>query len=65
MALHPRHLQALSSCREAAAARLQLGTYPAAYRGMDKDYNDIYFVIIVGIASFIVILATGIYIESL
>ena len=32
---------------------------------MKDDYNDIYFVLIIGIASFIVILATGIYIETL
>jgi len=32
---------------------------------MKDDYNDIYFVLIIGIASFIVILATGIYIELL
>jgi hypothetical protein len=32
---------------------------------MKDDYNDIYFVLIVGIASFVVVLATGIYIETL
>jgi hypothetical protein len=28
---------------------------------MKDDYNDIYFVLIIGIASFLVILGTGIY----
>ena len=28
---------------------------------MKDDYRDIYFVLIIGIASFVVILATGIY----
>ena len=32
---------------------------------MNDDYNDIYFFLILGIASFVVILATGIYIETL
>jgi hypothetical protein len=32
---------------------------------MKDDYNDIYFVLIIGIASFIIILVTGIYIETL
>lgn len=32
---------------------------------MKDDFRDIYFVIIVCIASFIIILATGVYIESL
>jgi hypothetical protein len=32
---------------------------------MKDDYRDIYFFIIVGIVSFFVILATGIYIETL
>jgi hypothetical protein len=29
--------------------------------GMKDDYRDIYFVLIIGITSFVVILATGIY----
>ena len=32
---------------------------------MKDDYNDIYFVLIIGIASFFIILVTGIYIETL
>jgi len=32
---------------------------------MKDGFRDIYFVIILGIASFIIILATGVYIESL
>ena len=32
---------------------------------MDNDYRDIYFFLIVGIVSFAIILATGIYIETL
>jgi len=32
---------------------------------MKNDYNDIYFVLIIGITSFFVILVTGIYIETL
>jgi hypothetical protein len=28
---------------------------------MKDDYNDIYFVLIIGIASFLIILGTGIY----
>jgi hypothetical protein len=32
---------------------------------MKDDYRDIYFVIILGLASFAAILATGIYIETL
>ena len=32
---------------------------------MKDDYRDIYFFLIIGIASFFVILATGIYIETL
>jgi hypothetical protein len=32
---------------------------------MKDDYKDIYFVLIIGIVSFVVILATGIYIETL
>jgi hypothetical protein len=32
---------------------------------MKDDYRDIYFVLILGIASFIIILVTGIYIELL
>ena len=32
---------------------------------MKDDYRDIYFFLLVGIFSFIVILATGIYIETL
>ena len=31
---------------------------------MKDDYRDIYFVIIIAIASFLVILITGIYIET-
>ena len=30
---------------------------------MKDDYRDIYFFLIVGIVSFVVVLATGIYIE--
>ena len=32
---------------------------------MNDDYRDIYFFLILGIVSFLVILATGIYIESI
>jgi hypothetical protein len=32
---------------------------------MKDDFRDIYFVLIVGIASFVVTLATAIYIETL
>jgi len=32
---------------------------------MKDDYKDIYFVLIIGIASFFIILVTGIYIETL
>ena len=32
---------------------------------MKDDYRDIYFFLIIGIVSFLVILATGIYIETL
>jgi len=32
---------------------------------MKDGFRDIYFVIILGIISFIIILATGVYIESL
>jgi hypothetical protein len=32
---------------------------------MKDDFRDIYFVLIIGIASFIIILVTGIYIETL
>ena len=32
---------------------------------MKDDFRDIYFVLIIGIASFLIILITGIYIETL
>ncbi len=32
---------------------------------MNDDYRDIHFFLIVGIVSFIIILVTGIYIETL
>jgi hypothetical protein len=32
---------------------------------MNDDYRDIYFFLIIGIVSFAIILATGIYIETL
>ena len=32
---------------------------------MNDDYHDIYFFLILGIVSFVVILVTGIYIETL
>ncbi len=32
---------------------------------MKDDYRDIYFFLIIGIVSFLAILATGIYIETL
>ena len=32
---------------------------------MKDDYRDIYFFLIVGIVSFVIILVTGIYIETL
>ena len=35
------------------------------FKTMDNDYNDIYFFLILGLVSFVVILATGIYIETL
>jgi len=31
---------------------------------MEDDFRDIYFVLIIGIVSFVVILAIGIYIET-
>jgi len=32
---------------------------------MNNDFRDIYFVLIIGIVSFLIVLITGIYIESI
>ena len=32
---------------------------------MKDDFRDIYFVLIIGIVSFLIVLITGIYIESI